>query len=75
MNSPYAYVLEIPGHEDAIFNWPAGVRKYIREMYTVDGKLCLPPPGHIGLQRYKVNPKAGQRIIVVNLPIEKFLAA
>jgi hypothetical protein len=75
MNSPYAYVLEIPGQEDAIFNWPAGARKYIRDTYTVDGRLCLPPPGHISLQRYKVNPKVGQRINVISLPVEAFLGA
>ncbi len=73
MNSPYAYVLSILG-ERRVFTWPNCAKKFIRDTYTVDGELHLPPESHISLIRYKVNPKAGQPDRSENLNVEKFLA-
>jgi len=50
--------------EPLVFTWPNCVRKYLRETYTIDGKLCLPPPGRLKLMRHRVNPKAGHRPVV-----------
>lgn len=73
--SPYAYVLEMPGQPLAIFTWPNVVKKFIRDVYSRDGELHLPPAGHLTLKRYKVNPGASHAIIIDNLDVEKFLAA
>lgn len=70
----YVYMLE-DDHSVAPFTWPSVARKYIRDTYTVNGKLCLPPAGHLKLTRYKVNPKAGARIVADELDVGKFLSA
>jgi hypothetical protein len=76
MNSPYAYVLWTQGDpEPAVFTWPNCVKKYIRDTYTTDGELHLPPDGHLSLFRFKVNPKAGSRVLGATLDVEKFLAS
>ncbi len=75
MNSPYAYVLEIKGQPPAIFTWPNCAKKYLRDTYTLDGELRLPPEGYLVLKRYKVNPKAGQALMITGLNVEKFLDA
>ncbi len=75
MNSPYAYILTIPGQPLAVFTWPNVVKKFIRDTYTVQGELKLPPEGYLTLHRYRVNPKAGAAFIIANLNIEKFLAS
>jgi hypothetical protein len=78
---PYAYILEQTwpgsGHQDAftVFTWPNACRKYIRDTYTTDGELHLPPAGLLTLTRVKVNPKAGQRVIADGMNIEAFLSA
>lgn len=75
--SPYAYVLEIqtmPGHyATAVFTWPNPAKKYIRDMYSLDGELHLPPPGHLILKRYKVNPKSTRIPGCDMLDVEKFV--
>ena len=72
--SPYAYVLGLPDLPPAVFTWPNAVKKYIRDTYSTDGELHLPPPGRLTLYRYKVNPKAGHRLVTDQLDIEVFLA-
>jgi hypothetical protein len=74
--SPYVYSLGVDGQSGppAVFTWPNIARKYIRDTYTVDGELHLPPPGHLRLARYKVNPKAGQRPVADMLDVGEFLA-
>ncbi len=74
MNSPYAYVLWALG-EQAVFTWPNCAKKYIRDTYTADGELRLPPADLIILTRFRVNPKAGQGPSSVQLDVEKFLAS
>lgn len=70
----YVYVLEIPGTgEPAVFTWPNVCRKYIRDTYTVNGELCLPPRGRMNLARRKVNPKAGGPKVVDYLDVAEFL--
>jgi hypothetical protein len=71
--SPYAYILEMPGAPVAIFTWPNVAKKYIRDIYTIDGELRLPPPGHLTLTRYRVNPKAGHVAVASPLIVEEFL--
>lgn len=76
MNSPYVYTLVVDGGTGtAAFLWPNGVKKYIRDTYTTDGELHLPPPGRLKLTRFKVNPKAGYPSQEAVLDVEKFLAA
>jgi hypothetical protein len=74
--SPYVYSVSIQGQDGppAVFTWPNIARKYIRDTYTVDGALALPPEGRIRLARYKVNPKAGQRPVAEMLDVGEFLA-
>jgi hypothetical protein len=72
--SPYAYVTDIGG-SIAVFTWPNCVKKYIRDFYTVDGELHLPPPGYLKLTRHKVNPKAGGPVVTDYLDVERFLAS
>jgi len=74
MNSPYAYVLSTLG-EQAVFTWPNCVKKYIRDTYTTDGELHLPPDSHLSLTRFKVNPKAGTRVAKEELDVGAFLAS
>lgn len=74
MNSPYAYVLWALG-EQAVFTWPNCAKKYIRDTYTLDGELHLPPEGLLILTRFKVNPKAGGHVVSEILNVEKFLAS
>jgi hypothetical protein len=73
VNSPYAYVLWAAG-EQAVFTWPNCAKKYLRDTYTVDGELHLPPNGLLILTRFKVNPKAGSKVVSEELDVEKFLA-
>lgn len=74
--SPYAYVLETgSGSNIAVFTWPNAVKKYIRDTYTVNGTLHLPPSGLIKLTRFKVNPQVGKPVVRDQLHIEAFLAA
>jgi hypothetical protein len=77
MSTPviYAYVVEIPGQPMAIFTWPNVVKKFIRDIYTQDGELHLPPAGRLKLTRYKVNPRASHAVILDPINIEAFLAA
>ena len=70
----YVYILEGQDALPAVFTWPNVVKKHIRDTYTVDGELHLPPLGRIALKRYKVNPKAGQRTVVDVIDIGEFLA-
>ena len=49
----------------AVFTWPNPCRKFIRDTYTADGRLALPPEGRLKLTRHKVNPKAGGRVIAM----------
>ena len=71
----YIYELTISGTgEPAVFTWPNVCRKYIRDLYTVNGELHLPPPGRMVLARRKVNPKAGGPRVVDYLSVEEFLA-
>lgn len=71
----YAYVLDMPGQPLAVFTWPSVVKKFIRDIYTVNEELHLPPAGHLTLKRYKVNPRASHAVIIENLDVEKFLNA
>jgi hypothetical protein len=80
--SPYAYVLtsyagppedQKPRGAPLVFTWPSTVRKFIRDTYTVNGNLVLPPPGRLQLTRHKVNPKAGQKPVADFIEIEAFL--
>lgn len=72
---PYAYVVNIQHQPQAIFTWPNIARKYIRDIYTNSkGELKLPPDPVLRIWRYKVNPTAGQAIIIDSLKPEKFLA-
>lgn len=74
-NSPYVYVVLIEHQPQAIFTWPNIAKKYVRDIYTNSkGELTLPPDGVLKIWRYKVNPKAGQAIIIDSLKPEKFLA-
>jgi hypothetical protein len=75
VQSHYAYVLEIPGQPSAVFTWPNVIKKYIRDVYSnSEGSLVLPPPGRLVLKRYKVNPKAGQTIVIDHIgDIEHFV--
>jgi hypothetical protein len=59
----------------AVFSWANVAKKYIRDTYTTDGELHLPPRGHLTLIRYKVNPKASRNAIWDELGIEEFLKA
>jgi hypothetical protein len=70
----YIYVLEHPNEPACVFTWPNACKKYIRDGYTLNGKLCLPPGGVLTLTRYKANPKAGQPVILSPLDIERFMA-
>ncbi len=78
MNSPYAYVLEefLPGKQEvsAVFSWPNCAKKYLRDTYTVDGELHLPPATRLKLTRHKVNPKSGRLAPREQLDIGAFLA-
>lgn len=58
-----------------MFVWPNGARKYIRDTYTTDGELHLPPGEHLVVKRHKLNPKAGGTIVIDCLDIGKFLEA
>ena len=76
MNSPviYVYVLAIANADaPAVFTWPNPCRKFIRDTYTADGRLALPPEGRLKLTRHKVNPKAGGRVIADVIDIGEFL--
>lgn len=75
MNPQYAYVLGITGQPSAVFTWPNCVRKFIRDVYTRDGELHLPPPDRLTLTRTKVNPRAGAAIIIDHISIEEFMSA
>ena len=72
MQSQYAWIVSLQG-EHAVFTWANCAKKYIRDTYTADGELHLPPPGHIGVIRYKVNPKAGHRVVWDIIQVEEFL--
>jgi hypothetical protein len=69
----YAYVLEDELGVN-IFTWPNVVKKFIRDTYTVNGVLALPPRDVLKLRRYKVNPRAGGRTIIDYIDVEHFLA-
>lgn len=72
MNSPYAYILEVRHQPAVVFTWPNVARKYIRDTFSgTDGELTLPPDGYMTLTRYKVNPKAGQAVIITRIDIRK----
>lgn len=72
----YVYSLTVDGGTGtAVFFWPNVCRKYIRDSYTLDGKLCLPPPERLKLKRLKPNPKPGYPSIEADIDVEKFLAA
>lgn len=75
MNSPYVYFIEIQGQPPAVFTWPNIARKFLRDTYTLDGELHLPPEDRLAITRYKVNPKVGQAVIVDRYKAEKFLEA
>jgi hypothetical protein len=63
--SPYAYLLTIEGQPPAVFTWPNACKKFLRDTWEdEDGVLKLPPPGYLVLKRYKVNPKAGQALVI-----------
>ena len=74
----YAYILTTwtgdRSHPPLVFTWPNACKKYLRDTYTVDGTLALPPHGRLTLTRHKVNPKAGQRPVIEQLDIGEFLA-
>jgi hypothetical protein len=81
MRSPVVYVYSLVIRDGspasavpALFTWPNPCRKYIRDTYTVNGELRLPPDGRLALTRHKVNPKAGQRLTGEVLDIGEFLA-
>lgn len=71
----YVYVVNIGDQGPAIFTWPNIARKYIRDTFTVDGELHLPPRDRLRLTRHKVNPKAGGAVITDYMNVEVFLAA
>lgn len=73
--SPYVYIVEMAGQPPAVFTWPNVARKFIRDTYTSGGELHLPPADRLQVTRYKVNPKAGQAMIIDRLPVTQFLAA
>jgi hypothetical protein len=77
--SPYVYILTrfspTGARQDPdIFTWPNVARKFIRDAYTVDGELALPPAGHLILSRHKVNQRPGQPRVIDVLNIVEFLA-
>lgn len=81
MNSPVVYVYILTQFSSAgarqdpdIFTWPNVCKKFIRDTYTVDGALALPPTSRLILARHKVNQKPGQRRVIDVLDIEEFLA-
>jgi len=70
----YAYVLE-DQMTTYVFTWPNVVKKFLRDTYTVNGVLCLPPRGPmLKLTRHKVNPKAGGRTVIDYMDVEAFVA-
>lgn len=73
--SPYVYVVTFKGQPPAIFTWPNVARKYIRDIFSKDGELHLPPGDYITLERYKVNPKPAQAVIIDRMNVEVFLAS
>jgi hypothetical protein len=79
VNSPYAYVLEMKltpqsnYHIIGVFTWPNVVKKYIRDTYSVDGELHLPPGDRVVLRRFVVNQKAGSKPAMTIINIEAFL--
>lgn len=81
MNPQYAYVLEMKltpqsnYHIIGVFTWPNVVKKYIRDTYTYDGELHLPPDDKLVLRRCKVNGKANQKPVIDIINIEAFLDA
>lgn len=75
MNPVYVYFVEIAGQPAAPFSWPNVAKKFIRDTYSTDGELHLPPDGRLTITRYKLNPKAGQAIIIERYTAEKFLNA
>ena len=74
MQPVYAYVVDLSGSV-AVFTWPNVAKKYLRDIYTTDGELHLPPPGYVKLTRHKVNPRAGGAVVTDFLNIEAFLSA
>lgn len=77
--SPYVYVITtfVNGVrlDPAMFLWPNGAKKYLRDSYTLDGKLCLPPRSQLIVSRHKLSPKPGYASAVTVLDAETFLAA
>lgn len=73
--SPYVYVVNIGDQGPAIFTWPNVARKYIRDTFTTDGELHLPPRDRVRLTRHKVNPRAGAAVVTDYLSVEVFLSA
>jgi hypothetical protein len=73
VNSQYAYIVTVLGEIAGVFTWPNCVKKYLRDVYTIDGELHLPPEGHITLTRHKVNPKAAGTPVKERIHIERFL--
>lgn len=57
-----------------VFTWPNTAKKWLRDTYTTDGELHLPPPGRLILTRVKVNPKAGHPPVTDVLNLEEFLS-
>jgi hypothetical protein len=78
--SPYAYTLEMKLTPQStpmiigVFTWPNVVKKYIRETYSVDGELHLPPDDRVVLRRFVVNQSAGTKPAMTIIDIEAFLA-
>lgn len=74
----YVYVLSPVGDlkvgELKVFTWPNVIKKHLRDSYTVEGTLCLPPRGQLLLSRHKVNPRIDGRTIIDYLDIEEFLS-
>jgi hypothetical protein len=74
MNPQYVWVVTTAAFT-ATFSWSNVAKKYLRDTYTLDGELHLPPRDRIMLQRFKLNPKAGKTLDPEYLDVEEFLAA
>jgi hypothetical protein len=69
----YVYILKQEQFPEAVFTWPNVCRKYIRDTYTLNGELCLPPGDILTLKRHKVNPKPEHTPLIDRLDVAEFM--
>lgn len=57
----------------AVFSWPNVIKKYIRDTYTFNGELHLPPTDQLNVYRAKLNPKAPNYTVWERINVQEFM--